>query len=191
DVDEDIDQFIQDIRENQVTDDNLADGNNNESVNDQSESDDDDDENYNGDVENQMPKTPEKVSKLLPNLNKTFQNSNKRNENCTNGQNLNVTTSTDDHSDKEFENAEEITRVDTKLISDIIEFILNGNSTRRSLSVLILAVLKKLGLNYRDNEKFLSEINCLTIKSANEQLIRLKKFGLDYFISDGRGDIKI
>lgn len=95
-----------------------------------------------------MPKKPEKFNKLLTNLGDFY--AKKLNPQRQVDKNTNEEAyffedsilSFEDSSDTDFENIDEITSVDLKLLSDLIEFNLNGNVSRRSLSVLILAVLK-------------------------------------------------
>lgn len=55
---------------------------------------------------------------------------------------FNETFSTQETPSEDFESRDEITYVDIDLLNSILDYVLNGNNSRRSLSVFILAILK-------------------------------------------------
>ena len=69
------------------------------------------------------------------------------------------TFSTQDTPSEDYESRDEITFVYMELIKQILDYILSGNNSRRSLSVFILAILKLF--NYFLNFKILNLIKYL------------------------------
>ncbi|CAF1056200.1 unnamed protein product, partial [Brachionus calyciflorus] len=92
-----------------------------------------------------------------------------------------------DSEDKDFEMDDSLGHVDIDLIEEILEFCLDGHCNRRNLSVLIFSILRNFSVTFRDAELFLSQINCMSAKSAAKQLFKFKTEPLVNLVEDGRG----
>ncbi|CAF1128623.1 unnamed protein product, partial [Brachionus calyciflorus] len=91
-----------------------------------------------------------------------------------------------DSEDEDFEMDGSLGHVDIDLIAEILEFCLDRHCNKRNLSVLIFSILRNFSVTFRDAELFLSQINCMSDKSAAKQLFKFKTEPLVDLVEDGR-----